>query len=78
MNNYPKAKVIKKDPNVLEYYISDLVSCDEICVEIKDTQKIQVRDEGQFKDYGFWLDEKYNWKIVRDSDGELILIAIRQ
>jgi hypothetical protein len=39
---------------------------------------LAVRGFGEYKNKGFYLDEKYNWEIVKDSFDHLVLIPTRK
>jgi len=38
---------------------------------------IQVRSRGEFEGIGMWLSNSYDYKIVKDSKGTLVLLAIK-
>ena len=39
---------------------------------------IQMRNEAEFKNKGFYLNDSYNWEIVRDSNDELVLLPTKK
>ena len=39
---------------------------------------IQVRNEAEFMNKGFYLNDVYTWEIVRDSKGGLVLLPTKK
>ncbi len=39
---------------------------------------IQIRASGSYRNRAFWLDDSLNWNIVRDSEGQEVLIPTRK
>ena len=56
----------------------DLTELDDIKYEINDNTLLAVRENGEYKNRGFFLNEKYNWEIVKDSFNRLVLIPTKK
>lgn len=39
---------------------------------------LQIRGSGEFKDKGFYLDNDYNWEIVKDKEGMMCLVPTKK
>jgi hypothetical protein len=56
----------------------DLTELDDIKYEINDNTILAVRLAGEYRDKGFYLNDKYNWEIVKDSFDRLVLVPTRK
>jgi hypothetical protein len=56
----------------------DLTELDDIKYEINDNTLLAVRVRGEYRDKGFYLNDYYNWEIVKDSLNQLVLIPTRK
>jgi hypothetical protein len=56
----------------------DLTELDDIKYEINDNTLLAVRVRGEYRDKGFYLNDKYNWEIVKDSLNQLVLIPTQK
>jgi hypothetical protein len=56
----------------------DLTELDDIRYEINDNTLLAVRGFGEYKNKGFYLNDDYNWEIVKDSFDDLVLIPTRK
>lgn len=74
--NYPKVKFIKKieeNSNEIEIKEKDLIN------NILDTIELCVpRNEGPFKNKGYWLNPQYDWVIIRDASTDLVLVPLKK
>jgi hypothetical protein len=56
----------------------DLTELNDIKYEINDNDLLAVRVRGEYRDKGFYLNDGYNWEIVKDNYGILVLIPTRK
>jgi hypothetical protein len=56
----------------------DLTELPTIEYIFNDRCLLAVRALGEYRDKGFYLDDDYNWEIVKDNYGDLILIPTRK
>jgi hypothetical protein len=56
----------------------DLTELNDIKYEINDNDLLAVRVNGEYKNRGFFLNEKYNWEIGKDNYGVLVLVPTRK
>jgi hypothetical protein len=56
----------------------DLTELNDIKYEINDNDLLAVRVRGEYRDKGFYLNDVYNWEIVKDSLNQLVLIPTRK
>jgi hypothetical protein len=56
----------------------DLTELNDIKYEINDNDLLAVRVRGEYRDKGFYLNDDYNWEIVKDNYGILVLIPTRK
>jgi hypothetical protein len=56
----------------------DLTELDDIKYEINGNDLLAVRVNGEYRDKGFYLNDKYNWEIVKDSFDRLVLVPTRK
>lgn len=71
---YPKVTLKsrnEKEKNVI--YRENMVR-----VNLSDVDIISTRRSGEFNGVGTWLNDMYDWEIVTDSTGELVLVATKK
>jgi hypothetical protein len=79
---YPKINLIEEIEDEFKINKEQLISLVNDKGEI-DTEKVMVRDYEELESVGLYLeevdedDETINYKIVRDSDNTLVLIAYK-
>ena len=79
---YPKINLVEEIGNEFKINKEQLISLVNDKGEI-DTEKVMVRDYEELESVGLYLeevdedDETINYKIVRDSDNTLVLIAYK-
>ena len=69
---YPKAVIINNDSE------EAVTILEERLVKPKCDKALTVRSDGNFKGHGYWLSSEYNWQIVKDSKGALVLLQLRK
>jgi hypothetical protein len=71
---YPTAKLVESlTTNAVLIEKSDLIECKNL------ENLIVIRKLGEFKDRAWMLDDhSYDWQIVRDSNGYLVLVPTLQ
>jgi hypothetical protein len=64
---YPKGIIESDEPNVIKFKKSKIINPHAIPVEVQCC--------GTFEDRGFLLYSTYDWQIITDENGELILVC---
>jgi hypothetical protein len=73
-NNYPK--VILIDDTIIPEQGGIIKKSQLIPSEVLLSNfYIENRFDGEFEDFGMWLDGAFEWRIVKDSEGDLVLIC---
>jgi len=70
---YPTGHIVGAKGNVVDIP-------EEKCVAVNDEfmRGLAPRSSGEFAGKGVWLDENYDWIIVKDSTGYKVLIALEK
>jgi hypothetical protein len=63
-------EIIIYTENLVESKLFEVFNCDNICPS--------RRTQGNFRNCGFILHPEYDWVIVRDNVGELILVPLKK
>lgn len=60
--------------------VSNRIFTDEeaIACGFTNSDFLQVRGVGEYKEKGFYLSDEYNWSIVKDSDNTLVLVPTKK
>jgi hypothetical protein len=82
---YPKGVIKKEVGEVVEFAPDKLLSVTPStggtgsCADIAgESFHISIRSAGEFAGKGFYLSDDYNWFIVKDSSGYLVLVPTKK
>jgi hypothetical protein len=82
--NYPKIKIIAKEEASSDTFVVDrdlLIPIDSDCEPLRGlthNAMVEPRRGGCLDGHGFYLIEVYDWKIVRDDRGSLVLVPLKK
>ena len=72
--NHPKGQIKSTDiTGTVEFHERDLIN-----VKTEDVSLIDVRIYENFANKGYYLNSNYNWQIIKDNVGELVLVPTKR
>jgi len=72
--NYRKGIIKDTDiPGVVQFR-----ECDLINVDLEIVPLLNKRLYGNFKGKGYFLSVNYNWQIIKDDEGHLVLVPTKK